>query len=179
MKNKKRDFVHACTQEAILKKRGEVASQQNPMTTSSMLGQVPPTECVIKPVNGQARLTRNCSKTPLRISDGPRLHLDLHLEEIPIALSDKHYRLLVKLLGAFRLRVRANRYKKWRPGVGVVLGNEKVWWKFAMEAALDRIRRRSRRCSVEFALTRARQNVAYVRGYTQHLTEVGVAKGVG
>lgn len=105
--------------------------------------------------------------------------MDMRLEEIPISLSDKQYCLLVKLLNTFKLRVRASRFKKWRPGVGVVLGNERAWWRFAMDAALERIRRRNKRCSLKFALERAKQNVVYVKGYTQQLTEVGVVgKGV-
>ncbi len=145
------------------------------MTTSCMLGVQPTTECVIKPVSGQARLTRNCSTTPLRISDGPRLHLDVRLEEIPISVSENQYRQFLKLASSFKMRVRANKFRKWRP-VGAasssVLGNEKAWWRFALEAAMSQIRRRNQRCSLKFALKRARQNVVYVRGYTQHLTEV-------
>ena len=58
----------------------------------------------------------------------------------------------------------------------MVFGNERAWWRFAMDAALERIRRRNKRCSIKFALERARQNVVYVRGYTQQLTEVGVVE---
>ena len=169
-------FQHSLVlQEAILKKRAEVSSQHQPMMSSCMLGLQPTTECIIKPVSGQARLTRNCSAAPLRISDGPRLHLDVRLEEIPISLSDDQYRLLLKLAGSFKMRLRASRFRRWRP-VGVaatsVAGNERAWWRFATEAAVSRIRRRYQRRSLQFALKRARQNVVYVRGYTQHLTEV-------
>lgn len=155
-----------------MKKRAEVASRQQPMMTSTIHGLVPSIECLIKPVSGQARLTRNCSNIPLRISDGPRLHLDVQLEEIPISLSDEQYCLLVKLVESFKRRVKASKFKKWRPGVGAVLGHGKLWWKFAQEAAMDRIRHRNQRSSISFAARRARQNVVYVKGYTRHLTEV-------
>ena len=159
-----------------MKKRGEVSTQQQPMTTSCMAGLKPTTDCIINPVSGQARLTRNCSTTPLRISDGPRLHLDVRLEEIPISLSDVQYRLFLKLASSFKMRVRANKFRRFRPvgaASSAVVGNERAWWRFAQEAAMSRIRRRNERHSLKFALKRARQNVVYVRAYTQHLTEVG------
>lgn len=158
----------------MLLKSSEAVAQQQPMTTSSMMGAVPTIESIIKPVSGQTRLTRNCSTTPLRISDGPRLHLDVRLEEIPIQLSDQHYCLLVKLFSAFKLRVRAERFKRWRPAAGEpVRGNAALWWRFCIDATVDGIRARNRRRSLQFALKKARRNVAYVQGYTQHLTEVG------
>ena len=58
-----------------------------------------------------------------------------------------------------------------------MLGHARAWWGFALEAALARIRRKNQRCSVKFALRRAHQNVVYVRGYTQHLTEVREERG--
>lgn len=143
------------------------------MTTSSMIGVIPSIETIIKPVSGQTRLTRNCSTTPLRISDGPRLHLDVRLEEIPIQLSDQHYCLLVKLFNAFKMRVRVERFKRWRPTGKPVLGNAALWWRFATNATMDGIQAKNRRRSLQFALKKSRRNVAYVKGYTQHLTEVG------
>lgn len=147
-------------------------TQHDPMSASSLSGATPSIESVIKPISGQARLTRNCSQDPLKISDGPRLQLEVQVDEIPICLSDQQYLLLTKLLGAFRLRMRAGRFRRWRPNVGGVIGHGKAWWRFAQEAALYRVRKRSRHCSLGFALRRARQNVVYVSGYTQHLTQV-------
>ena len=144
------------------------------MTASSMMGLPPSVECLIKPVSGQARLTKNSLKAPLKISDGPRFHIDVQLKEIPISLSDEHYRLLVKLVSAFNLRARADKVKKWRPDVDSVFGNAKVWWRFALCATMDRIRVRNHRHSIQFATKRARQNVLYVQRYTEYLTEVRV-----
>ena len=123
----------------MLLKNSAAVAQQQPMTTSSMIGAMPSIESIIKPVSGQTRLTRNCSTTPLRISDGPRLHLDVRLEEIPIQLSDQHYCLLVKLFSAFKMRVRAEKFKRWRPTGKPVLGNAALWWRFAINATMDRI----------------------------------------
>ena len=155
-----------------MKKHAAVLTQQEPMTASSLLGVQPTIECLIRPISGQARLTRNCSESPLKISDGPRLHLDVRVDEIPISLSDRQYHRLVKLLDAFKLRVRASKFQKWRPSVATVRGHGRVWWRFAQDVTLERIRRRNRRSSLKFALQRAHQNVVYVRSYTQHLTEV-------
>ena len=51
------------------------------------------------------------------------------------------------------------------------------WWQFAAMNVLERVRERNRRCSPQFLLRRAEQNVAYVALYTQHLALVGVAIG--
>ena len=138
------------------------------MTTSSMLGLLPSIECIVQPISGQARLTRNCSKLPLKISDGPRFHLDVQLEEIPIVLSDQQYALLVSLFNAFQLRKLASKFQRWRSeSVGA-----KSRWKFALDVTLEKIQERNIRHSLKFAQRRAQQNVVYVQGYTRHLTEV-------
>ncbi len=89
------------------------------MTASTMSGLQPPTEFVIRPVSGCAKLTRNSVKTPLRIVDGPRFHLDVQLGEIPVVLTDQQYQTLVGLFEVVNLRLRAQRYRKWRPSAPV------------------------------------------------------------
>ena len=46
------------------------------------------------------------------------------------------------------------------------------WWMFAIMSVVERVRERNRRCSPEFLLHRANQNIAYVAIYTQHLALV-------
>ena len=89
------------------------------MTASTFAEVRPPTEFIIRPVSGQARIVRNCRKTPLRVCDGPRFHLEANLEEIPVILSDRQYHALLKLSDALSLRMRAQAYRKWRPQVTV------------------------------------------------------------
>ena len=89
------------------------------MTASTLSGLQPLAEFVIRPVSGQARLTRNSLKTPLRIVDGPRFHLDVQLGEIPMVLTDQQYQVLVALFEVFDLRFRAQRYQRWRPKVPI------------------------------------------------------------
>ena len=107
----------------MLLKKAAVSSWQQPMTASTISSLGHPVEYIIQPVSGQAKLLRNCSKTPLRISDGPRFHLDIQFGEIPIILCDHQYQAFVKLLEVFNLRFRAQMYQKWRPSVPV-----KEWW---------------------------------------------------
>ena len=103
----------------MLLKKAAVSSWQQPMTASTISSLSHPVEYIIQPVSGQAKLLRNCSKTPLRISDGPRFHLDIQFGEIPIILCDHQYQAFVKLLEVFNLRFRAQMYQKWRPIVPV------------------------------------------------------------
>ena len=82
----------------------------------SRLSDMPPlADFLIRPVSGQAKLTKNSSKTPLRISDGPRFLIEAQLEEIPICLSDKQYHEFIKFSEAFSLRVKAQKFRRWRP----------------------------------------------------------------
>lgn len=157
-------------QDAFVMKHSSVLSQQDPMTASTLLGASPTSQCLVKPVSGQAKLTRNCTKTPLMISDGPRLHLDVQLDEIPVQLCDNQYESLVRVFEAFSLRFRAQRFQRGRPQVGVA-GNAQEWWRFAIETALEKIHQRNRTLSSGYAVKRARQNVVYVTGYMVHLTQ--------
>ena len=103
----------------MLLKKAAASSWQQPMTASTISSLGHPVEYIIQPVSGQAKLLRNCSKTPLRIIDGPRFHLDIQFGEIPIILCDHQYQAFVKLLEVFNLRFRAQMYQKWRPSVPV------------------------------------------------------------
>lgn len=146
-------------------------SQLQPMTASVMSGLQQSAEFIVKPVSGQAKLTRNCSKNPLKISDGPRFHLETQLEEIPLVLSDKQYHSLVRLSDSFQLRMKAREFSRWKPTVKV-RDKPREWWRFAINVKLREIRERNRRKSIKYVLKRAQQNVVYVMGYTQHLTQV-------
>ena len=147
-------------------------SQLHPMTASTMSGLQQTAEFIIKPVSGQAKLTRNRSKNPLKISDGPRFHLETQLEEIPIILSDKQYHCLVHLSDSFQLRMKAREFSRWKPTVKV-RDKPREWWRFAIDVKLREIREKNCQRSVKYTLKRAQQNVVYVMGYTQHLTQVG------
>ena len=155
----------------MLLKHGAVMSQLEPMTASTMMGREQTAEFIIKPVSGQAKLTRNQSRNPLKISDGPRFHLETQLKEIPIVLSDKQYHSLVRLSNSFQLRMKAREFRRWKPTVKVK-DKPRDWWRFAIDVKLREIRERNCRRSVKYTLKRAQQNVFYVMGYTQHLTQV-------
>ena len=155
----------------MLLKHGALATRLHPMTTSTMMGAMQTAEFIVKPFSGQAKLTRNHSRKPLKISDGPRFHLETQLDEIPIVLSDEQYRTLVHLYDLVQMRWRAREFRRWKPSVGVK-ENPGIWWRFAIDVKLREIRDRNRRRSLKFTLMRAQQNVVYVMGYTQHLTQV-------
>ena len=155
----------------MLVKHGAVVSQLQPMTVSTMVGVQQTAEFIVRPISGQAKLTRNCSKNPLRISDGPRIHLETRLNEIPIVLSDHQYHSLVRLFDSFQLRMKAHKFHRWKPAASV-RERPGEWWKFAIDVKLREITERNYRRSRKYALTRAQQNVVYVMGYTQHLTQV-------
>ncbi len=165
--------LHMChLQKEFMRKRAEVASQQDPMIASSKYGAWCPIEPIIRSVSGQAKLTRNLSKLPLKMSDGPRINLEVQLEEIPIVVSDKQYSLLVALLSMLRMKARAIKLRKWWKDEKGGKKRARKLWNFALGVTLGSIRERNVRHSINFASERCRQNVAYVRGYMRHLTEV-------
>ena len=155
-------------------KHGSVMSQLQPMTASMMMGIQQTAEFIVKPLSWQAKLTRNRSRNPLKISDGPRIHLEMQLNEIPIVLSDQQYLTLVRLFDSFQLRLKAQEFQHWKPNV-TVKDRPSDWWRFAIDVKLREIRDRNRQRSLKYTLMRAKQNVIYVMGYTQHLTQVCVA----
>lgn len=48
-------------------------------------------EFVLSPVSAQAHVKRNRSEQPLRSRTQPRIICDLHLEEVPLSLTDVSY----------------------------------------------------------------------------------------
>lgn len=154
----------------MLRKHASVMTQQESMVASTIFGATSTTECLIKPVNGQAKLTRNCSKSSLKITDGPRFHLDIQLEDIPLSLSDRQYEAMMHMFDSFSLRFKAHKFQCRRPLVSVA-GHTTKWWEFVIETVLHKIRQRNRIRSPEFALRRARQNISYVVAYMRHLTQ--------
>ena len=54
----------------------------------------------------------------------------------------------------------------------------KQLWLFATSAVLSEIQEKNRHHSLSFVLSRAHQNVAYVQGYTQYLTQSSVTMEV-
>ena len=149
-------------------------TQLQPMTASTMMGVEQSAEFIVKPLSGQAKLTRNCSKNPLKISDGPRFHLETQLNEIPILLSDRQYHTLVHLFDSFQLRMKAREFGKWKP-TAKVKEKPREWWRFAINVKLREIQERNRRRSLKHTLMRAQENIVYVMGYTQHLTQVCIS----
>ena len=85
------------------------------MSASMMGGHASSVDVVIKPTGGQAKFTRNCSKDSLKSSEGPRLSLDIQLDEIPVVVTDTQYHCLVRGGEEMRRRWRAGRWRRWKP----------------------------------------------------------------
>jgi hypothetical protein len=52
-------------------------------------------QSVLPPVSAQARVHRNRSDKPLRSRTQPRFMCDLHLEEVPLSLTDVSYKFVL------------------------------------------------------------------------------------
>ncbi|XP_029434245.1 vacuolar protein sorting-associated protein 13D isoform X2 [Rhinatrema bivittatum] len=123
---------------------------------------------ILEPVCTSALLKRNCFKEPLRSRHTPRIECDIHLETIPLKLSQVQYQQIVGFLEELDRKERQLKFRKWKPKV-TVTGNCREWWNFALNANLSVIREQRRRLTWEFALHRARDAVFYVDQYYSKL----------
>ena len=76
-------------------------------------------EFLLEPVSAQAKMKRNTSALPLRSANSPRITLDIQLEKIPLALSEKQYRGMVAWMKEFTRYARRRKYRRWRPACSV------------------------------------------------------------
>lgn len=101
-------------QTAFLHKRAQVVSSAD-MMTSSMFSASSSCTFIVKPVSAQTKITRNCSSSPLRISDGPRVKVKVRVEDVPVVISEEQCCAFVKLSSTVAMRTLSQRYIRWRP----------------------------------------------------------------
>ncbi|XP_039079082.1 vacuolar protein sorting-associated protein 13D isoform X1 [Hyaena hyaena] len=123
---------------------------------------------ILEPVCTSALLKRNCSKEPLRSRHTPRIECDIHLETIPLKLSQLQYRQIMEFLKELERKERQVKFRKWKPKVAVS-ENCREWWYFALNANLNEIREERKRCTWDFLLHRARDAVSYTDKYFSKL----------
>uniref|UniRef100_A0A8C6W485 Vacuolar protein sorting 13D n=1 Tax=Nannospalax galili TaxID=1026970 RepID=A0A8C6W485_NANGA len=123
---------------------------------------------VLEPVCASALLKRNCSKEPLRSRHSPRIECDIHLETIPLRLSQLQHRQIMEFLKELERKERQLKFRKWRPKVSVSK-NCREWWSFALNANLYEIREQRKCCTWDFLLHRARDAVFYTDRYFSKL----------
>ncbi|EQB79033.1 vacuolar protein sorting 13 D-like protein [Camelus ferus] len=119
---------------------------------------------ILEPVCASALLKRNCSKEPLRSRHTPRIECDIHLETIPLKLSQLQYRQIMEFLKELERKERQVKFRKWKPKVAVSK-NCREWWCFALNANLHEIREQRKRWTWAFLLQRARDAVSYTDKY--------------
>jgi len=123
---------------------------------------------ILEPVCASALLKRNCSKEPLRSRHTPRIECDIHLETIPLKLSQLQYRQIMEFLKELERKERQVKFRRWKPKVAVS-ENCREWWYFALNANLNEIREERKRCTWDFLLHRARDAVSYTDKYFSKL----------
>ncbi|XP_040317611.1 intermembrane lipid transfer protein VPS13D isoform X5 [Herpailurus yagouaroundi] len=123
---------------------------------------------ILEPVCASALLKRNCAKEPLRSRHTPRIECDIHLETIPLKLSQLQHRQIMEFLKELERKERQVKFRKWKPRVAVS-ENCREWWYFALNANLNEIREERKRCTWDFLLHRARDAVSYTDKYFSKL----------
>ncbi|NXG45301.1 VP13D protein, partial [Psilopogon haemacephalus] len=152
-------------------------------TSCTLLGDLPPGKLqeamdksmenrdhnyIMEPVCTSALLKRNCSKEPLRSRQTPRLECDIHLETIPLKLSQMQYQQIMGFLKELARKERQLKFRKWRPKAAVT-ESCREWWIFALNASLSEIREQRQRSTWDFALHRAQDAVSYTDMYYSKL----------
>ena len=103
------------SQLALQEKKAAMETQQDPMSASMMAGHAPSVDVIIKPTGGQVKLIRNRSRDPLKSSEGPRVSLEVHLEEIPVEVREEQWGSLVRSGEESVRRWSGRRWRKWKP----------------------------------------------------------------
>lgn len=122
------------------------------------------------PVSAEARIAKNNSTSSLSSSSKPRFDVQLMLDKVPLQLTDSQYRNTLRTYRSFRRLQRHCRLRHYRPFVPI-RDNVPEWWAYAFRAVLTLkgYKRRRQLKTMEEVLQRARDNVAYVKAYEQHL----------
>ena len=125
-------------------------------------------EYILAPVSGKAYLRRNCSEKPLISRSTPRTEIDLQLDQVPVLLTAIQYKHIMEWSIAFSRANTRWKYRKWRPNEPII-GNAKLWWRFAVDSHMEPFMKRKRRRNWQFILQRAKDIKSYCEVYYIHL----------
>lgn len=128
-------------------------------------------EFVLAPVNAEAHLTRNCSVKPLRSRFSPRIICDIHLQKIPLSLSEEQYRQMMGCVKQFEILDIRWKHRKWRPKVSIK-ENPRAWWVYVISVHLDPIHKKKISTTLSYALERARDIVTYTKVYQEYINKL-------
>ncbi|XP_075234181.1 vacuolar protein sorting 13D [Lycorma delicatula] len=118
---------------------------------------------LLSPVSAACHIKRNRSEHALRSRNHPRIVCDLHLEEVPLTLSEKQYGQMVGCIKGLSSIQKSQRYRKHRP-LCTIKENPRLWWQFAITCVSVP------RPTWASMLQRAKDNVAYVDIYSRLLS---------
>ncbi len=103
----------------MLHKTANVTAMSNMMSSSLFFDNAPVIRHLIKPLSATAQITRNCSKQPLKIVDGPRVNVNVIIQEVPIVLSENQLQQFANLSDLFQMRWKSQKYMSLRPKVSI------------------------------------------------------------
>ena len=103
----------------MLHKALNVVAMGDMMSSSIFFGHAPIIQHLVKPFSATAQITRNCSKKPLKIVDGPRVNVNMIVEVVPVVLSENQLCQFVQLSDVFQMRWRSQKYRELRPHTSV------------------------------------------------------------
>ncbi|XP_054721064.1 intermembrane lipid transfer protein VPS13D-like [Uloborus diversus] len=149
-----------------------MAAMSKHLETHILLGHMKSHDYILSPVNAEAHLTRNCSLKPLRSKFSPRINCDIHLQKIPLSLSEVQYRQIMGCLKEFEMLDVRWKHRKWRPNTPVK-NNAKKWWIYAISVHLEPIKQQSKCSTWSFAYERAQDIVQYSTLYEDYLQKNG------
>jgi vacuolar protein sorting-associated protein 13D len=123
------------------------------------------------PVSAEARIAKNNASHPLSTTSQPRFDVQLSLDSVPLQMTDSQYRNSFRAYKSFLRLIRNCRLRHYRPFITTVKERPLEWWGYAVRAilAVRGYKRRKVLRTWEEVLVRAKENIAYVAAYEQHL----------
>ncbi|XP_047110726.1 vacuolar protein sorting-associated protein 13D [Schistocerca piceifrons] len=159
-------------------------------TVNTLLGNLPLDELAVKmsksstwehhflmsPVSAQAHIKRNRSEQPLRSKTQPRIVCDLQLDEVPLTLVDWQYAQMVGCIKGLNKVGKLFRRQRWRPTEQPSVC-PRQWWLYAARChdLLLPDTPLTGSAGWQQALSRAKDNVQYVKLYSHSLANPGAA----
>ncbi|KAK3098591.1 hypothetical protein FSP39_021054 [Pinctada imbricata] len=142
-------------------------------TNTTLIGDLPRSnladhEYILAPVSAEARIKRNTSALPLRDAKKPRIDMDVTLETLNFRLSEEQYHSLMSFLKEIDRHDRRMKHRKWRP-ILTIKESPSTWWKFAINATLEKIEERNKRMTWSFLCQRIKDVKSYYSLYTTYL----------
>lgn len=162
-----------CSADCFTDKQPDVLLEKFKSTISTDDYQPPDYNYILGPITSKAKLKLNSSpqvdNPPFEI---PKIDLAIEMKKITLGITKDQYRNIIELTQSMDRSIKGAPYRKFRPYNLPIIGNAKLWWRFAYESVCETyIRKRRREWSWKYMSKVRRLCRKYERAYqTKRIT---------